>query len=234
MIGASIGAAAVAISLGRWQLRRLAGRKASNAVFVAAQAKPPLDIPRDLLPGAVIDSGRRIAAHGVFDPSRQLLLRSRVQNDAPGLEVATPLILDNSAGVLWVIRGFVASPDAVTPPDSIPLPAAGEVTVTGLAFATPITADSGQPLRHNGVNTWERLDRAVVRERATGSLDVYLLLAGDASGPGRLATTPPPVLSNGPHLSYAIQWFGIALAVLLFPMIILWREGRPPGVPPVP
>ena len=41
---------------------------------------------------------------------------------------------------------------------------------------------------------------------------MYLLLAGDSTGPARLAPVPPPELNDGPHLNYAIQWFGIALA----------------------
>ncbi|HEY4100745.1 MAG TPA: SURF1 family protein [Gemmatimonadales bacterium] len=226
MIAASLGMAAVTISLGRWQLRRLAGRKASNAVFLAAQAESPIHLPQDLSPGIAIDSGRRIVARGTFDVARQLLLRGRVQNDAPGLEVVTPLVLQGDSTVLWVVRGFVGSPDAATPPDSIPAPGSGEVTVTGVAFAIPRAADSGRPLVHNGVSTWQRLDQRVTHARATGSLDVDLLLAGDTTGPGKLATIPLPEISNGPHLSYAIQWFGMAFAVLLFPVIILWRERR--------
>jgi surfeit locus 1 family protein len=226
LIGAVLCVAAAAVALGRWQLQRLAARRASNAILVAARARPPLELPADLRAGTPIDSGRRVVAHGRFDPRDQLVVRGRVQNEAPGLHVVTPFVLDGGAAVLWVLRGFVPSPDAVTPPDSIPAPASGEVTIGGLVFATPVTADSGRPLLHNGVTTWLRLDRTVLARRRPGSLDVYLQLAGDANGPGRLAVVPPPELNNGPHLNYAIQWFGIALAVLAFGVIMLWRDGR--------
>ena len=213
--------AATAIGLGRWQLRRLAARRASNAILHAARERLPL-----ALDGATpIDSGRRLVAQGSFDARDQILLRGRVQDDSPGLQVVTPFVLADRT-VLWVLRGFVGSPDAVTPPDPIATPEPGVVTITGLALAIPITGDSGAPLRHHGVTTWKRLDRATVERRRPGSLPVYLLLAGNASGPGRLATSPPPELDDGPHLSYAIQWFGIALAVLTFGVIVLWRDGR--------
>ena len=225
-IGAVVCVAGAAVTLGRWQLRRLATRRASNAVLLAARARPPLELPADLRAGTPIDSGRRVVAHGRFDPGDQLILRGRAQDEAPGLQVVTPFVLDSGVAVLWVVRGFVPSPDAVTPPDSIPAPASGEVTIDGLVFATPVTGDTGKPLLHNGVTTWLRLDRTVLARRRPGSLDVYLLLAGDAGGPGRLPVVPPPELNNGPHLSYAIQWFGIALGALTFGGLMLWRDGR--------
>jgi cytochrome oxidase assembly protein ShyY1 len=234
LVVAVVAVAAVAAALGRWQLRRLHARRASNAILLAARAKAPLQIPDDLRRGNPIDSGRRIEARGHFDPG-DVVIRGRVQDDAPGVQIVTPFVLDNDAGVLWVMRGFVRSPDAVTPPLLVPRPVAGDTIVSGLALAVPITSDSGQPLVHDGTVSWKRLDRGMLARRRPGSLPVYLLLAGDSAGPGRLAVVAPPELDNGPHLSYAIQWFGIALAVLTFGAIMLWRDGRarpqPPGAP---
>jgi len=234
IIVAVVVVASVAAALGRWQLRRLHSRRASNAILLAARAKAPLQIPDDLRRGMPIDSGRRIVARGHIDTG-DVVIRGRVQDDAPGVQIVTPFVLDNGAGVLWVMRGFVRSPDAVTPPDSVPRPFAGDTVVSGLALAVPITGDSGQPLVHNGTVTWKRLDRGMLVRRRPGSLPVYLLLAGNSAGPGRLAVVAPPELGNGPHLSYAIQWFGIALAVLTFGAIMLWRDGRSrpqsPGAP---
>lgn len=226
--------AAAATGLGRWQLRRLRERRASNGVLLAAGERPALDLTAAVNPVTSIDSGRHVVAHGSFEPQDQIVLRGRVQDDAPGLQIVTPYVLDGG-GVLWVVRGFVPSPDAVTPPAMIPTPAPGPVTISGLALAVPVTSDSGAPLRHNGVTTWKRLDHNTLAKLRPGSLPVYLLLAGDSAGPGRLAIVPPPELSDGPHLSYAIQWFGIALAVLTFGVIVLWRDGRGspqrPGAP---
>ncbi|MGH7592653.1 MAG: SURF1 family protein [Gemmatimonadales bacterium] len=227
--------ATIAVALGRWQLRRLHTRRASNAVLLAARARAPLQLPGGFAPGTMIDSGRRVAARGHFDTAGQIILRGRVQDDAPGVEIVTPFVIDSDVGVLWVLRGFVRSPDAVTPPDTVVAPVPGDVVVSGIAFATPVTGDSGRPLLYHGVTTWQRLDRAVALQRRPGALPVYLLLSGDANGPGRLATVPPLELSDGPHLSYAVQWFGIALAVLSFGVIMVWRDGRArprrPGAP---
>ena len=233
-VSAVLAVATTAVGLGRWQLRRLRERRASNAVLLAARERSPLELTTAGAPDAPIDSGRRVVARGSFEPRDEIVLRGRVQNDGPGLQVVTPFALD-SGSVVWVVRGFVASPDAVTPPDTIPAPVPGRVTITGIALALPVTDDSGAPLRHNGRTTWKRLDRGALGRLRAGTLPVYLLLAGDSSGAGRLATVPAPELTDGPHLSYALQWFGIALAVLTFGVIVLWRGGRalpqPPAAP---
>ncbi len=220
--------ASVALLLCRWQVRRLHERRSSNATLLAARALPPLDLSSAAAPPV---PGQRLRVRGSFDPKNQLLLRGRVHDAAPGLEVATAFHIAGGDAVLWVLRGFVASPDAATIPE-VRLPAPGEVTIEGLALRLPTTADAGQPLIRGRDTTWRRLDRAVLTSRNPQSFPVYLLLAGDSAGPGQLVTVAPPTLDDGPHLSYALQWFGIAIAILAFGVIALGRGGRG-SVPPL-
>ncbi|HET9132678.1 MAG TPA: SURF1 family protein [Gemmatimonadales bacterium] len=222
--------AITAVQLGRWQLRRLDARRASNAELLAARALPPLDLSAtDSAPVA----GRRLVARGTFVLDGELFLRGRVHREAPGLHVVTPFRITDSDRMLWVLRGFVGSPDATTPPDSIPAPVAGVVTITGLAMAIPTTDDAGQPVARGADTTWRRLDRAVAAQRLPGAPPVYLQLEGDAGGPGGLPSVVPPAIDEGPHLSYAIQWFGIALAIVAFGVIALRpRDDRGSAPPP--
>jgi surfeit locus 1 family protein len=158
-----------------------------------------------------------------------------VQDQSPGLQVVTPFELRDQNGVIWVLRGFVRSPDATTPPDPMTAPDTGEVLLNGLAVEVTTKGDSGKPLLRGEVTTWARLDGAAMIALAPASLPFALQLAGDSTGPGRLPTIPVAELTNGPHLSYALQWFGIALAALVFGIIFLWRSGpgsvQPPGAP---
>jgi cytochrome oxidase assembly protein ShyY1 len=214
-----------ALGLSRWQFQRLATRKAINAALIAAGALPPLDLVTALRAGTPL-VGRRVRTTGTFDTTGQLLLRNRVENDGPGLQVATAFHPDSTAVVLWVERGFVPSPDAVTPPDTIRAPASGDIAITGLMLAPPVALDANVPLVRKGITTWMRLDSTSMHEDRAGALGLYLLLVGDTMGPGRLTAVPPPALDNGPHLSYAIQWIGIALAIASFGIMVLWRENR--------
>ncbi len=212
-----------AILLGRWQLHRLADRRAANAELRMALAQPPVD-----LSGPVTDTmlgGRRIVARGVFDTANQVILRGRARNTLPGLHVVTAFRPVGGSPV-WVLRGFVPSADASTPPDSILAPAAGIVSISGTAYTIPRTDDRGQPIGVAGRRSYRRLDRDELRSRIPGALDWYVILDGNASGPGRLAVVDQPTLDDGPHLSYAIQWFAIAAAIAAFGVIVIRRDGR--------
>lgn len=218
--------------LARWQFGRHRDRQESNARYRAGAALPPVALPVAGAGDSALD-GRRLVATGRFDRTGEVLLRGRVRGAAPGVHVATPLVLDGGGGILWVLRGFVAAPDATVPAGDVPPPDTGRVTLRGLAMAVPRTDDAGQPLARGGDTTWRRLDRDALAARRAGSLPAYLLLEGDADGPGRLPTVEPPGLDDGPHLSYAIQWIGIGLAALAFGIIALRPRGGP-GRPPPP
>ncbi len=125
-----------------------------------------------------------------------------------------------------MLRGFVYTPDGVTPPDTIPAPASGTVSVDGIAYRLPETDNGGQPIQTGGMRTYRRLDRIALDALLPDALDLYVIQSGDQSGPGRLPTAEPPVLDDGPHLSYALQWFGIALAIAAFGVIVVRRDGR--------
>lgn len=223
-----------AMLLGRWQLGRLNTRRAANQALLAARDLSPLDLSI-ARPEASAVVGRRVVARGSFDPAQQVLLRGRVHRAAPGLHVVTAFRIEGTSSIIWVLRGFVSAADGATPPDTVPPPTPGMVAVSGIAFAIPVTDDFGQPLQHNLGPTYRRLDRSVLAARSSNMIDAYLMLDGDRTGPGRLPIVEPPTLDNGPHLYYAIQWFGIALAVAAFAIIVIRRGGRgsiqPRGVP---
>jgi cytochrome oxidase assembly protein ShyY1 len=218
--------------LARWQYGRHQDRVARNAVYLEGRALPPVDLAAAGTDTMSLD-GRRLVATGRFDPSGEMLLRGRVRGASPGLHVATPLLLAGGGGVVWVERGFVAAPDATTPTGTVPPPDTGVVRVTGVGMAVPVTDDAGQPLVRGTDTTWRRLDRTVLATRRVGSLPTYLLLEGDAGGPGRLPTVEPPALDEGPHFSYAVQWIGIGLAALAFGIIALRPRGGPGRPPPL-
>lgn len=206
--------------LARWQYRRHLDREASNTRLLAAAALPPVELSAEAIDGSGLE-GRRLSVQGRFDPTGEMLLRGRVHRAIPGVEVVTPLIVDGGSGVVWVLRGFVAAPDATRPVGAVPPPDSGTVRLTGLGLVIPATDNAGQPLVRGGDTTWRRLDRTVLAARRSGSLPVYLLLEGASDGAGGLPTVPPPSLDGGPHFSYLVQWIGIGLAALAFGVIAL-------------
>lgn len=226
---------ALAVRLGIWQLDRLAERRASNAELLAARDLAPLDLTAPSLAESLL-VGRRIVATGRFDSARTVLLRNRAFRDAPGLYVLSPFQIEGSDRSIWVLRGFVNAADGVRP--TFPLPAfkSGLITIDGIALAPTETKNAGQPLGIGSDTTWQRPDSVLLAERSPGSLPILVQLVSPDTVLGGLPTIEPPELSEGPHLSYAVQWFAIATAIGSFGWFIVRRRGgraraQPPETP---
>lgn len=232
LLGLIVILSGTALILARWQWGRHMARRDTNAWLRSA-----LDLPAtDLTVAHVVDSqltGRRVVARGRFLPEQEIVLRGRAHRDAPGVHVATPFQVDSSGAMIWVLRGFALAADAFTPSGPVARPVPGTVQVTGVVYALPETDNGGQPVAgRDGDTTWQRLDRAMALSRLPGALDGYLLLDGGTVGPGKLPAAEPPALDAGPHLSYTIQWIGIAVAMAAFGVIAL-RRRDPSRAPPV-
>ena len=205
--------AALCARLGVWQLDRLHERRASNARVMAAAALPLLSLNDGKAVGDRND--RRAVARGSFDRRYEVVLRSFVYQGAPGVRVVTPLRLAGSDSAVLVLRGFVPSDDARRARlDSLEEP--GELSLTGVVRTIPTEPDSGGPLVREEGTTWRRLNLAALRARTPYPLlAVYLIADRDSSRHGFPIRLEPAPLDDGPHLSYALQWFGFAITALV-------------------
>jgi surfeit locus 1 family protein len=228
LFGVTLVIGAACVGLGIWQLGRLQERREANAGAEAGRGLPPVDYAAV---GAVgLAPERRAAIRGTYDHTNELILRNRVVRGVPAVLVITPLRLGSDAAIL-VNRGYVPAPDA-TNPGATPFAEPGEVTVTGLVLPVPNRGDGG-PLTHSGGReTWKALDLDAMRARLPYPiLDLYLIAgvdSGDRSHTAEGGAYPiraePPPLGDGPHLMYAVQWFGIATAVVAFGVVFVLRR----------
>ncbi len=219
------------IGLGRWQLRRLDQRQASNARIEARLAEPQVAFSAVVVAAAGGDevAYRRVSVDGRYDPDRELLLRSRSFRGEPGRHLLTPLLLADGRALL-VNRGWLPLPLDATPVDEAAPPL--EVSLVGRIF--PEQDPPSGPL--------------VPRDPPEGPLDVsyyidtdrfaaqfpydlepwYLELESQTPPqPGELPLPPPPPeLTEGPHLAYALQWFSFAVIALVGYGVLVRRELR--------
>jgi surfeit locus 1 family protein len=216
--------AAVFVRLGFWQLDRLGERRAGNRAAAQARAEPPreLGIGADWTADELNE--RWVEARGAFDHAHEIVIRGQAFQGAPGVLVVTPLRPATNDSAVLVLRGFVPAADAVRADiDSLQEP--GEVRVHGLA--TPIASGGGQPLDYGGRTTWARLDLAGLRARLPYPvLPVLVRQTPDSGLPALPRRLPAPELSEGPHLSYAIQWFAFAVMAVAFGALVVRKSGR--------
>lgn len=218
--------ALVCARLGFWQVSRLRERRAANALAAQARAAAPVELTADHLDSAL--AGRRVRARGRYDHAHDIVVRGREYGGVPGVEIVTPLVMDDEKTAVLVDRGFVPSPDAVrVASDSFREP--GRKDVQG--YLIPVPSGQGMPLEHGGLTTWGRLDLGALRARLPYQVYPFSILqAPDSSLPRFPRRQDPPTLDNGPHLSYAIQWFSFSLIALVFAGVIATAR---PHTPPL-
>jgi cytochrome oxidase assembly protein ShyY1 len=217
-----------------WQWARRAETLAEGKLVTDNYESAPVALD-SLLPGLGSwkpgEEWRPVELHGRYLTDHQLLVRNRVFNDNPGFEVLVPFQLDDGR-VFVVDRGWLPIGSQQDTPDHVPAAPTGEVTVVArLQQSEPVlpgrTAPRGQIPE---INAGEVANFA----GTTGSsyTGAYGLLASETPPPAeRPAAVQEPVIDEGPHLSYAIQW--IAFAVLAF-IGLIWafrREKRINALP---
>lgn len=213
----------VCARLGVWQLSRLHQRRVVNAAILRSRAEPPISLDAPGSRDSASLAYRRVTATGRYDRGRELVLRGQAYMGTPGVYVVTPLRLQESDTALLVLRGFVPAADAVRA-DLRALDEPGELSVTGLA--EPIGSGGGQPLVVEGSSTWARLDLPALRGTLPYPiLPVALLQTPDSALPRYPRRLDAPEVDDGPHLSYAVQWFLFSVMGIAFGLVVVARGG---------
>ncbi|MEA2840885.1 MAG: surfeit locus 1 family protein [Methylobacteriaceae bacterium] len=206
---------AVLISLGVWQLHRLAWKEALIARIEARAKAPPGSLPPESAWAAVGTEDyeyRHVTLHGRFEGRQALVFRGSgpEAGEGPGYLVLAPLILPDGAAVI-VNRGFV--PSAAKDPAAHP-PPPGEATVTGL-MREPEPRNLFTPADQPDRNLWFTRDPGAIAAHfglsraAPFSIDADY--SGDPKALPRGGTTVIAFPNN--HLAYVLTWFGLAAAL---------------------
>lgn len=205
---------AILVSLGVWQLQRLAWKEAVLAEIEARIAAEPVP-----LPDAVDTSRDRylpVEMTGRFegDPVRVLV---SVQGSGPGFRLIHAFETDGRR--VLVDRGFLA--DGVAQPEA----PESEVTVVG-NLHWPDEVDGFTPAPDLVRNQWFARDvNALAAYLETEPVFIVLRDLSVADVP----LTPLPVTVEGipnNHLGYALQWFGLVIVWLGMTAFLLWRITR--------
>jgi cytochrome oxidase assembly protein ShyY1 len=209
----------VFIRLSVWQVSRLHERQRDNDVVRAHLAAPPMT-QSELAALAVADRAfatdqqwRSVRLTGHWDATHQMLVRNQPSDSGDnGYEVVTPLVPDSAGTAVLVDRGWVPAGATPAAPDTVPAPQSGTVTVVArIQPSEPARPTEGLPAGQ--VSSLSTGDLA--RGDGYPVLDGYLRLTSESPAPSSGPTVhADPVLDDGPHLSYAVQWVLFALVAI--------------------
>lgn len=217
---------ALFVRLGLWQLDRRHERRAMNDHVRAQLRRAPS--PLSQLRGQADAVNRRASVAGVPDFGNEIVVTGRSRSGSPGVHILTPVRLPRRDTAVLVNRGWVYSPDAAT----VDLTRWRETrtTFTGFTQRLPKGDPAGSRPRvraASGARAVRVLSHpGIARLLPYPVHELYLVARDSAVGedvPVRLDT---PLLSDGPHLSYAIQWFAFA-AIALIGAAVVARRAMP-------
>ena len=204
---------AVLVSLGVWQVQRLAWKQGVLAEIESRISAKPVGLPNTISPDA--DKYLPVTITGDMEPGEIHVLVS-VKQVGAGYRIIQSFSTEDRT--ILVDRGFVP----VTAKQDERL--YGPMEVTG-NLHWPDEIDSYTPEPDIDDNIW--FARDVPNLAAAFGAEPVLLIARSQTDPN---VTPLPVDTAGipnDHLQYAITWFGLALVWAVMTGYFLWRNRAP-------
>lgn len=205
--------AAILISLGVWQLQRLAWKEAVLAEIDARILAAPVAIPAFETLDPERDRYLPVSASGTLGADYiRVLVSQKIQG--PGYRIIAPFEIGGR--VILLDRGIISTRAEIPPAPE------GRLDVLG-NLHWPDDRNSSTPENDIEGNFWFARDIAQMAE-VLGTEPV-LMIAREVSGPDS-GITPFPVDSSSipnDHLQYVFTWFSLAFIWLGMTGYLLWR-----------
>ncbi len=203
----------ILVSLGVWQVQRLAWKQGILAEIDYRMAQPPQPLPAS--PDPDRDAYAPVQVVGTILPGELHVLVSR-KNIGAGYRIIVPFLTAQGQRIM-VDRGFARAADKDAPRRL------GPIELTG-NLHWPQEVDGYTPAPDRAGNVW--FARDVPAMAAALDTAALLIVAASQSDPG---VTPMPVDTRAipnDHLQYAITWFSLALIWGAMTTYFLWRARR--------
>lgn len=225
------------INLGFWQMRRLEERRQQNNEISAVLEAAPQEIESLLASPTLPPDHTPAVVVGSYLDEQSFLVANRTYESEPGNWLVTPMELADGK-VVVVSRGWVPRLWAAGVQDNDLSAPDGEVVVVGRAFASV----QGGSIGTDDIAILKELNRLdldrVFELTGLDVADLWVQLEQQQPSAATLPVPVPPVsLDDGPHLSYAFQWFFFSAGAVVVYALILRRRHRellrapPPRLP---
>lgn len=211
----------ICIRLGIWQLARRQERIAKNEEIQIRLSMPPSDLTDDVQ--SVQDyEYRKVEIEGIYLNEHSVVLRNRSHNEQTGVHLVTPLQIEGDEAAILIDRGWISN-EAYVSQGIDQFEVDGSVVIQGvmrlsqeepgLSFLADPTSAPDAPPRIE----WRVLNIERIQSQITTALYPFFIELSEHENISPEMPIPDPEidLGQGPHLSYAIQWFGFSVIALV-------------------
>lgn len=215
----------VLLRLGFWQLERAEEKQVLLQQFETANRNAPLDLIAKLEVNEALNY-RSVKVTGSYDKSHTVFHENQVHNQVPGYHVLVPLKITKSEFYVLVNLGWVAITESREKLPDVEIPE-GMLTVDGkLKLISEKTFTLGNISQSNqgwpALVQWINLDD--IRKKSGLNLHPFIVLLDEKQSHGFVRKWVPVVMLPEKSISYAVQWFSLALALLLIYLVVNMRK----------
>jgi hypothetical protein len=210
-------------NLGLWQLNRLDEKKNFNSVL-REHTSAPVRTLAQAVPSKwnkETDEWIRVSITGTYNSSKAVTVINRSQDGSAGYDSTVPFTSIDNRTIL-VNRGFV--------PLAMPIPTipTEHLKIVGYLRASQSRSVLG-PIDSTatGNTEFQRFDVQLISAYVGGTVEpMFLQLLEESPKPKSQwpAKVPLPLIDEGPHLSYAFQWFFFCLVALTAWVVVVRRK----------
>ena len=212
------------VSLGNWQISRAQEKEERHEQIGRLSEQPAVSIPTNLV--SIEDfKFKQVEARGTFISSHTIYLDNKMNKGAAGYHIVMPFKLAESSMHVLVNRGWVPSgrdrsilPIVTTPTDTVVVRGRA-VSVPTKVFALSDEIVAGQ--------VWPNLQLERVQQVTGLNLQPMVILQQDNWSDGLVRQWDRPDSGASSSWSYAAQWYGMALIVMIIYLVLSVKRERP-------
>jgi surfeit locus 1 family protein len=204
------------VGLGSWQVYRAQQKKILLQTYATRRQHPPLSA--DMLTSSHHDwRFYPVTLQGHFSNQHTILLDNQIFHGRVGYEVYTPFQAKGLGMAILVDRGWVPLGDSRQQLPAIP-PARSVATITGILTASPTYVAFGA-MQESASLTWplrvEFIHLPALARLLQQPLFPYVVRLPPHDASAFSIEWHMVTLSPERHLGYAVQWFALALTLLI-------------------
>lgn len=212
--------------LGSWQLSRAEYKKTLQAQYDSMQQDGVVRL--GATPVRLDDVHfRTVEVRGAFVPGQEILIDNRVYQTRAGYHVVAPFRIENGDQYVLVNRGWAE----VVGRQRDVLPVVEQISENIVLRGVAVDPQS-RYFEFSGTvpqgKLWQNLNFEQYRQRFGKSLQPLMLEQTTDTGDGLIRDWPSPDTGVDTHISYAIQWFGLAATLLVLWLVLNTKQIRNP------
>lgn len=211
----------VLLKLGFWQLDRAEEKRELIILFQAQNNSEPLNINDNLKLDDKLNY-RTASIEGKYITSRQIFIDNKIYQGKTGVHVMTPLKLKNSDYSILVNRGWVpmtadrsSLPEIETTEKNIKL--SGRIKVF---TEKPFTVGDKFQSNESWPALMQWINKSEIESKSGLKLLPYIFLLDKKEQSGYVRDWKPVVMQPEKSTSYAMQWFALALALVVIYIVV--------------